>query len=92
MSRHYGLPVRVKRDAATGRPRSFVWRGVTWRVREVLSTWHLMARWWEATNPDHPRGGTTDRLCYRVLCQEFAIFEIYFDRAQNTWVLDRVQD
>ncbi len=92
MARHYGLPVRVRRDAMTGRPRSFVWRGVTWRVRTVLSTWHLIDRWWEATNPHEPRGGTTDRHYFRVLCQELAIFEFYFDRAQNTWVLERVHD
>lgn len=68
-------------------------RSVTWRVREVLATWHLVDdRWWEATNPRADRGGFTDRLYYRELCQDLAIFELYYDRAQNTWVLDVVQD
>jgi hypothetical protein len=41
---------------------------VTYRVDEVLSRWHLVDRWWEASNLYHPNGGTTDRLYYRVLC------------------------
>lgn len=73
------------------------WRGVTYRVDEVLSRWPLRDRWWERSNPDHPRGGTTDRLYYRMMSKlrEFgslAVFEISFDRAQNVWVLDREYD
>lgn len=97
MAHHYGLPSAVERDPETGEPRSFVWRGVTYHVDEVLSRWHLMDRWWEASNHEHPRGGTTDRLDYRVMSRlqafgSLAVFEIYFDRAQNVWVLDREYD
>jgi hypothetical protein len=97
MAHHYGLPIVVERDPETGEPCSFVWRGVTYLVDEVYSRWHLRDRWWEASNPDHPRGGTTDRVYYRVMSRlrEFgslAVFEIYFDRAQNVWVLDFVHD
>jgi hypothetical protein len=97
MSRHYGLPIRVERDPHTRLPRSLVWHGTTYRVREVISHWHLMDRWWEATNPYHPDGGVTNRHYYRVVCElrafgSLAIFELYFDAAQNTWGMDSVLD
>lgn len=93
MSRYYGLPLsHVERDERTGAPRSFVWRGVTYRVRTVLGTWHLVDRWWGAANSHAARGGTTDRHYYRILCQQLAIFVVYFDAAHYTWVLETVVD
>ena len=97
MSRYYGLPLaHVEREERTGAPRSFVWRSVRYGPLEVLSTWHLRDRWWESGNPYAERHAT-DRVYYRVLCrlreyESLAVFEVYFDRAANVWVLDREYD
>lgn len=97
MAHHWGLPICVERNPATGAPRAFTWRGVRYAPLEVLATWHLVDRWWEASNPYADGRHATDRMYYRVLCElgeygSLAIFEMYFDRAANVWVLDREYD
>jgi len=90
MAHRYGLPVTVVR-ADDGSPRSFIWHGATYDVAEVLSRWHLMDRWWEAHTPYAMRG-FTDREYFRVRCPDEQLFDLYFDQAQNVWVLDIAHD
>jgi hypothetical protein len=90
MSRFYGLPIRVKRKP-DGKPHSFLWHGQQYRIVEVYGTWHLMDRWWERGNP-YAAKGPSDRCYYRVECQPRLQCGIYFDSAQNVWVMDRVLD
>lgn len=85
MTRHYGQPITVtvtvpRAEGSVGPPAAFRWRGVRYRVREVLATWHLRDRWWEATPPpDAPpnapptpptaaTAGASDRHYYRLRC------------------------
>jgi hypothetical protein len=96
MAHHWGMPILVERDPQSAAPRAFTWRGVRYDGLQVLATWHVVDRWWEASNP-YARRHATDRVYYRVLCElrafaSLAVFELYFDRAANTWVLDREYD
>jgi hypothetical protein len=90
MSRFYGLPIRVKRKP-DGSPKSFLWRGQRYRIVAVYNTWHLMDRWWERGNPWAARG-ESDRRYWRVECKPWLQCDIYYDQAQNVWVLDRILD
>lgn len=94
MAHRYGLPIRVRRDK-DGAPRSFLWRGETYHVREVLSTWHLMDRWWispVSVALGHEPRGHSDRTYYRLLLPDHQVFELYHDAANNLWILDVIQD
>jgi hypothetical protein len=91
LAHRYGIPVPVERDAQTGQPRAFVWHGATYEVAEVVGAWHLMDRWWEAGNPSTGKG-YSDRWYYRVRCPDEQLFDLYYDEAQNVWVLDRAHD
>lgn len=89
MSRRYQEPVRVTLDVA-GTPKTFTWRGKTYHVREVLSTWHLMDCWWERT----AENGRANRYYVRVETQGHMIFELFCDVARSpaVWILDVVHD
>jgi hypothetical protein len=91
MSHLYLLPIRGVKRAADGSPASFIWRGERYRVLEVFSTWHLRDRWWESGNPFTGRGAS-DRFYYLVLCTKELLCEVYYDRAQNTWVMEHIMD
>lgn len=104
MTRHYGQPIAVTAaESGTGQPAAFHWRGVRYRVREILAIWHLRDRWWEATPPaDAPTtSGASDRHYYRLRCVASAgssgdgnglLCDVYYDAARDGWVLDRVHD
>ena len=47
MSRYYDDPIAVTLGA-DGTPARLVWRGTTYRVRQVFARWHLRDRWWDA--------------------------------------------
>ena len=49
MTRLYGDLLLVAEHADS--PRCFIWHGMTYRVQEVLATWHLRDRWWEGLEP-----------------------------------------
>ena len=93
MTRLYGDPVLVALH--DDQLQCFIWRGTTYRVQEVLATWHLRDRWW-----DHPSRGAatasaaaeTDRYYYRLECSPELQCELYFDSTSAGWVLDRVYD
>jgi Family of unknown function (DUF6504) len=77
-------------------PAAFTWRGERYHVLEVWGHWRLETRWWEEPT-DSPFKGQTQRRYYRVRAQVPGhqydmIAELYHDRAQGCWVLDRVLD
>ena len=90
MAHRYGLPVPVV-EAVDGSPRIFTWHGAQYDIAEVLSRWHLMDRWWEVHTAYAGRG-FSDRLYYRVRCPDEQLLDLYFDQAQNVWVLDYAHD
>lgn len=100
MTRRYGHAISITHSGShlTG----FQWNGVAYRVVEVLATWHLRARWWEAGElSEAAEGGTvsaraqsvaSDRLYYRLRCASGLICEVYHDVVSDAWVLDCVYD
>jgi Family of unknown function (DUF6504) len=90
MSRFYGLPIRVRRRP-DGSPKSFLWREQRYRIVAVYNTWHLMDRWWERGNPWAAKG-ESNRYYWRVECQPWLQCDIYYDSAQNVWVMSHVLD
>jgi len=48
MARRYGEPIDVRSDSVRGEPRSFLWRGRVYLVREVLDHWWERQAWWAA--------------------------------------------
>lgn len=93
MSRLYGDLVLVAQNG--DQPRCFMWRGLTYRVREVLATWHLQDRWWERTGSGSSTPAAaleTDRHYFRLDCAPDLQCELYYDAASDRWVLERVYD
>jgi hypothetical protein len=88
MAHRFGQPVQV--TLAASLPVSFLWRGAHYPIAEVLATWHLRDRWWEA--PAAPGRRPSDRRYYRVRCAGEQIFELYHDAVSDHWVLDRAYD
>jgi hypothetical protein len=94
MAHRFGLPIQVE-HAPDGAPTAFEWRGERYDVLQVLGTWRLMDRWW-VSQVSVALGiearGPSDRTYYRVLVPDQQVFELYFDRANNVWVLDTILD
>lgn len=98
MTRHYGHVIEMHQEpeqeweqaSKPGTPRSFVWRGQTYRVRTVWATWHLRDRWWAGGAAGQPPA--SDRRYYRVQCTNGLQCDLYHDVVTDTWVLDRVHD
>lgn len=98
MSRFYDDPIAVTL-AADGTPARLVWRGTTYRVRQVFARWHLRDRWWGVT-PLSPRpagrgdGGEdpSDRYYYRLCCTPSLICDVYRDAAGDGWRLEYLHD
>lgn len=92
MTRRYGHAISV---TATGsRLMGFQWNGMSYCVVEVLATWHLRDRWWEAQQEADadPAALASDRHYHRVRCASGLICDVYHDMVSNAWVLDRVYD
>lgn len=93
MAHRYHHPIQVTQ--AHGRPTRFVWRETAYLVAEVLATWHLQDRWWQPATgingvPQPERA--SNRHYYRVRCADQQTFDLYYDAAQDCWVLDCVHD
>jgi hypothetical protein len=94
MTKRYGDPILVA-EYHYKQPRCFIWRGTTYRVKEVLATWHLQDRWWDPKPSEHFGSSiatASDRHYYRLECSPSLLCELYFDAASETWTLDRVYD
>jgi hypothetical protein len=98
MTRHYGELILVAQHSYSTHPRCFVWRGTTYRVLEVLATWHLQDRWWnpasqgDADTSTHGEDLESDRHYYRLDCSPGLLCDLHFDAACDRWILDRVYD
>ena len=98
MSRYYDDPIAVTL-AADGTPARLVWRGTTYRVRQVFARWHLRDRWW-GTAPDPPDAPDapdaperpSDRYYYRLCCTPSLICDVYCDAATDAWRLEFLHD
>jgi hypothetical protein len=87
----YGKKIAVNYNQLSGLklPVSFVWRGKTYRVREIIDSWmdhgfgslSTRRRWWLRRH----------RYYYQIATSEGDIFEIYYDRGakDKDWVLYR---
>jgi hypothetical protein len=92
MAHLYCLPVCVERSP-DGTPASFVWHGASYEVAEVLSTWHLRDRWWtKGVESVYGGRGHSDRYYFRVRCPDHQVFDLYYDAAQNVWILETAHD
>lgn len=89
MARRYGHTLQMRQQR--GIPHEFVWRGVTYRVREILATWHLRDHWWVGRD-EAEAAPASDRHYYRLTCTAGLQCDVYYDAARALWVLDRVHD
>jgi hypothetical protein len=88
VAHRYSEPIRVELEQVAGGDsllHAFSWRGVRYPVVEILSTWHLQARWWD-------REHHSDRHYWRVQTPDFGVYELYHDAVGDVWVLDTVLD
>lgn len=81
MSKRYDEPVAVERDA--GMPAGFLWRDRRYRVLNVIGRWRIEGRWWE---------GGREREYWRVEAQGGLVCDLYNDRRQGRWLLERIWD
>ncbi len=83
MSHRYRQSIMVR--CADGIPAAFTWHEGEREVVEVLGTWRLRDRWWDAQT-------ASDRTYYRLRCVDGLLCEIYVDAVTGRWMLDRVWD
>jgi hypothetical protein len=88
MAHRYRHPIQVSCEA--GQPQRFTWRGSTYTIAEILTTWHLRDRWWAQPGDNSPE--PSDRYYYRIECTDGLLCELYHDVVCDAWVLDRVHD
>lgn len=97
MSRFYDEPIVVTL-AADGTPTRLVWRGTTYRVRQVFARWHLRDRWWAASSgasastASGEQNRPSDRFYYRLCCTPSLICDVYRDAAGDGWRLEYLHD
>jgi hypothetical protein len=90
MSHAYNATITVESQGDEQIPAAFTWRGERYRVLHVNEPWHLQDRWWDAETE-------SNRYYFRVIAkvpghQNDIIADLYHDRAQGCWVLERVLD
>jgi len=73
--------VLVERDA--GMPAAFTWRGRRYEVRDVIGRWLIEGRWWDEGR---------DREYWRVEARGGVVIDLYLDRRQGGWHLERLWD
>jgi hypothetical protein len=85
---HYDQPPLLEKKPKA--PNGFIWRGVTYRIVEVLSEWaDFERRGRNARNMQPAHAAVATRrgswgvgvFYYRVLTEAGRIFDIYYDRA-----------
>src|SRR5439155_21349448 len=73
--------VTVERDA--GMPAAFTWRGRRYEVRDVIGRWLIEGRWWDEGR---------DREYWRVEARGGVVIDLYLDRREDRWHLERLWD
>ncbi|MGI6422602.1 MAG: DUF6504 family protein [Syntrophomonadaceae bacterium] len=53
------------------------------KVEEILESWHDTGCWWE---------GESEKVFYRLYCQDGGIREIFQDLSSGQWFLYRIYD
>jgi hypothetical protein len=81
MTKHYDDEIEVRLDA--GMPGTFLWRGRLIRVTDVIGRWRIEGRWW---------ADGRDRDYWRVQAAGGAVWDLYHDRIQGRWHLERLWD
>jgi hypothetical protein len=78
---HVTDPVAVSMDH--GLPTQFEWRGNTYVVKDVIGRWRVEGRWWVDGR---------DREYWRVEARGGAVWDLYHDRVNDEWRLERLWD
>ncbi|HEX2425103.1 MAG TPA: DUF6504 family protein [Actinomycetota bacterium] len=81
MTKRFDEEVLVERDA--GMPAVFEWRGKRYQVVDVIGKWRIEGRWWTDGR---------DREYWRVEARGGAVWDLYFDRQQDRWHMERLWD
>lgn len=81
MSKRYDELVSVEQDG--GLPAAFLWRGRRHEVSDVIGRWRIEGRWWEDGR---------DREYWRVEARGGAVFDLFLDRRDGAWRLERLWD
>lgn len=95
MARFIGEKIEVERDERSPRPISFVWRGQTYDVTEVLHEWVDTGF---GTTPPASRVwyNRRHRRYFVVLTSAGEVFRLYFDyadkRDRSWWLVSRGDD
>lgn len=71
-------------DAERQRPIGFVRNGRTWTVDAIIQTWTVERSWWD-------RRRQISRHVWRVVARG-GVYDLAFDRLENTWFLLGIQD
>jgi hypothetical protein len=81
VTKRFDEEIRVERD--TGMPSAFEWRGRRYEVADVIGRWRIEGRWW---------ADGRDREYWRVEARGGAVWDLYFDRANDRWHMERLWD
>jgi hypothetical protein len=86
MTRRSGeeVTVTLSSDSQDSQPIGFDRRGRHYEV-SVIARWSLTTRWWAETR-------RADREYYRVATEDHQIFDLFYERVSEQWVLDTVLD
>ncbi|KUG05366.1 hypothetical protein ASZ90_017198 [hydrocarbon metagenome] len=52
-------------------------------VETILESWHDTGCWWE---------GESEKVFYRICCQDGGVREIFYDLSSREWFLYRIYD
>jgi len=82
MSKLLSYPIGVSCDS-WGRPYKVKQHKAWVEVAEILENWHDTGCWWQ---------GESEKVFYRISCQDTSIKEIFQDRQSGEWFLYKVYD
>lgn len=105
MAKRYDEPIEVVGDPIEpGAPIAFRWRGRRYDVDERLQAWREAGEWWDARRARErdyfrvlarPAGAlTTGDLDPDgfLVGPPSAVYDIYFDRLRDAWLMERLWD
>jgi hypothetical protein len=77
-------PLEVEWDGAKRAPARFRLHGRRYRVDALVQTWTVERRWWDPKRSESLR-------CFRVMSRG-GIYDIAYDRHEETWFLSGIVD
>ena len=81
MAQRLPAPITVAWRSYTRAPAAFLWHRRRWRIDRVLQRWSIDTGWW--SDELH-----VDRRYLRVVA-EGRVFDLFYDRRQRRWLLER---